>query len=175
MTATLNFRAGGREGRPTPKDDWRTPASVYEPLDQEFGFDLDAACTSMNRLAPRGHQIDLGQDGLVLPWGPGPTWCNPPYSGVRPWVEKAAAEAHRAQAIVLLIPADPSTRWWARFIADRADEVRFIRHRVRFQTPDGTDHFTHRKGGGLTTPSALIVFRPTRPTRYSYASFRVDR
>lgn len=48
----MNYRAGGTEGRPTRKDDWRTPPELYERIDREFHFTLDAACETHNQLAP---------------------------------------------------------------------------------------------------------------------------
>jgi hypothetical protein len=32
----------------TGKDDWATPPEVFDPLNAEFGFDLDAAALSHN-------------------------------------------------------------------------------------------------------------------------------
>lgn len=166
----LSYRAGGREGRPARKDDWRTPPELYERLDREFHFVLDAACEKHNQLAPAGIRADEGGDALLIPWDTygGAVWCNPPYSRIRPWLEQAL-RACKIVPVVMLIPADTSTRWWLECVAYDAHEVRFVVGRVRFRHPDGSLHTTKRSGGGLTTPSAIVVFHPAGgPPRYSY-------
>ena len=164
-----NYRAGGTEGRPKGRDEWRTPPELYAALNQEFRFALDAACTSQNCLAPLGLYRDYGKDAFEDPWSGGPVWCNPPYSGqggVRPWIERAT---ECETVAVLLLSADTSTRWWHEVVAQRASEVRFVVGRLRFLMPNGDQHYTKRKGGGLTTPSAIVVFRPEGgPPSYSY-------
>lgn len=170
MSASPNYRSGGREGRPAPKDDWRTPPDLYARLDSEFRFALDAACEAHNQLAPNGLRADEGMDGLLLPWHTygGAVWCNPPYSNVRPWLERALV-ASRLVPVVLAITADTSTRWWLECVAHEASEIRFLTGRVKFLLPDGARHETKCGGGGLTTPSAIVVYRPSGgPPRYSY-------
>lgn len=171
----LSYKQGGREGRPERKDDWRTPPDFYARLDREFGFYLDAACETHNQLAPRGICADRGEDALLTPWqaGGGPVWCNPPYSRIRPWLEQALRAACTVP-VVMLIPADTSTRWWLECVAHAAAEVRFLVGRVRFRHPDGSLHTTKKQGGGLTTPSAIVVYRPSGgPPRYSYMEARL--
>jgi phage N-6-adenine-methyltransferase len=152
----VNYRAGGtEEGRPHPKDDWRTPPALFRHLDAEFGFTLDAACSAENRLCPVGL---TPPDGLLAPWPTsGAVWLNPPYSAVEPWLERAR---RHPRPVVCLVPADTSTRWWERHVARAAAEVRFVAGRIRFLTPDGAGHYTKRGGGGLTTPSAVVIYRP---------------
>lgn len=169
-----SYRAGGREGRPARKDDWRTPPDLYARLDAEFHFELDAACENHNQLAPNGYSVDRGEDGLLLPWHVfgGAAWCNPPYSRIRPWLEQGL-RAGRTVPVAMLIPADTSTRWWFECVAHDASEVRFLVGRVKFRHPDGSLHSTKRSGGGLTTPSAIVVYRPAGgPPRYSYMEAR---
>lgn len=168
----VNYRAGGDEGRPKPTDEWRTPLDLYRVLDDEFGFELDAACSTENLLAPRGLCRDRAANGLVEAWMRR-TWCNPPYSNVRPWLIKARVEADRGNTSVLLIPADPSTRWWRDLVARYASEVRFLVGRPKFRRPDGSRHDCARGGGGTTTPIAVVVFAPGRTeTRYAYMNAR---
>jgi hypothetical protein len=82
----------GKRGASDTVDERITPASVFEPLRDEFAFTLDAAANATNRKVPQFY--DLANDGLVQSWGSNRVWCNPPYSNIRPWVEKAWAE-HR--------------------------------------------------------------------------------
>lgn len=152
-------------------DVWRTPPPLWFPLNEEFHFALDAACETHNQLAPHGLCADRGDDALLMPWHVygGAVWCNPPYSRIRPWLEQGI-RAGRIVPVVMLIPADTSTRWWFECVAHLASEVRFLVGRVRFRAADGAPH--QRKGGGgsgLSTPSVLVIYRPSGgPPRYSY-------
>lgn len=169
----LSYRQGKREGRPARKDDWRTPADLYARLDREFRFAVDVACESHNQLAPAGIRADEGGDALLLPWDTfgGAVWCNPPYGRIRPWLDQAL-RASRIVPVVMLVPADTSTRWWLECVAYDAHQVRFLVGRVRFRHPDGSVHSRDRSASGLT-PSAIVVFHPAGgPPQYSYMETR---
>ncbi len=58
-----------RDDRPTP--DW-----LFEALNKEFGFTLDAAASADN--ARCANYYDAPANGLIRPWE-GVVWCNPPY------------------------------------------------------------------------------------------------
>lgn len=151
-------------------DEWRTPLEFYQGLNRRFRFQLDAACTTANCLAPRGLHADVGFDALMEPWRPGPVWVNPPYSNVRPWLERGVL--YNEHTVVVLVPADTSVRWWHDIVARYASEVLFVVGRLRFLSPAGEVVTTTNGGGGKTTPSAVVVFAPGRTaTAYGY----VDR
>lgn len=178
---TGTWRSGGTEGRPAQKDDWRTPPELYARLEREFGFAWDAACTFQNCLAPSGahyggpHGFPQTGDALAMSWPiSGPIWMNPPYSNLKPWLSRAR-EAGLRTPVVCLLPADTSTRWWFDFVACSAYEVRFIRGRVRFHTPDGGGIHKTKGGGGSTVgPSAIVIYSPGGcPPRYTYIPARV--
>lgn len=151
--------------KPKATDLWRTPPSLYERLDAEFQFRLDAACESGNQMSPKGLCVDLGRSGLMEPWDAygGAVWCNPPYSRIRPWLEQAL-RAGRNVPVVMLVPADTSTRWWYECVARDAAEVRFLMGRIRFVCADGS-----KPRHTLSTASAVVIYRPSGgPPRYSY-------
>lgn len=58
------------------KDDRPTPPALFSKLNQEFGFQLDAAANANNALC--GKFYDANCDALKQPWT-GIVWCNPPY------------------------------------------------------------------------------------------------
>ena len=116
-------------------DEWSTPAATYDALNAEFQF-ADDAC-------PLGGNVN----GLMREWK-SPCFCNPPYSDILPWMDKAAAEASQGKTVVLLVPSRTDTRWWHEY-AMRAAEIRFIRGRLKF-------------GGAKTPapfPSCVVIFR----------------
>ena len=76
-------------------------------------------------------------------------FCNPPYSNIKKWVEKAYREALQDKTtVVLLIPARTDTRYFHDFILHRS-EIRFIRGRLKFSGHVYNAPF----------PSMVVIFR----------------
>lgn len=121
-------------------DDRRTPPDLLAEcaaLADVDGFDLDVAATIDNTKAAAFYDLDL--DGLRGAWW-GRVWCNPPYSDCGAWVDKAHREAHRCEAIVMLLPANRTEqRWWTDLVepwrVDGPLEVYFLAGRRRFDRP----------------------------------------
>lgn len=103
-------------------------------------FDLDVAACEESHHAPRFYS--KADNGLLQPWV-GRVWCNPPYSDIEPWVEKAWIEFgdERATAIAMLIPATRTEQtWWQRKVEpfrDRGASLRshFLPGRTSFARP----------------------------------------
>lgn len=130
-------------------DCWETPRALFEALDEEFSFRLDAAASAENTKCP--HYYDIEADGLASDWGDGPVWLNPPYGRqIAPWMDKCADYAERGGGTVCaLIPMRSDTAWFHRSVM-RASELRLFRGRIRFGG----------SSAGAPFPSALAVFRP---------------
>jgi len=60
-----------------------------------------------------------GIDGLKTEWY-FRTYVNPPYSNPSPWIEKAVEESKKGKTIVMLLPVDTSTKWYAKLIEAKA-------------------------------------------------------
>lgn len=76
-------------------------------------------------------------------------FCNPPYSQIARWVEKAFDEGHKDNTtVVLLIPARTDTRYFHNFIYGRS-EIRFIHGRLKFGEAVNSAPF----------PSMVVIFR----------------
>lgn len=154
----------GRRGALDKVDDRRTPRELFDPLNEEFGFTLDAAASEANALTDAYY--DLEADGLSQAWH-GVVWCNPPYSDLRPWVEKAWAEIERPEGptvIVMLLPANRTEQaWWQDIIEPERRkiggqiETRFLRGRLRFDTPDH-DYAKQPKGNRPPFGVVLVCF-----------------
>src|ERR1700722_8116416 len=97
-------------------DSWATPDDFYTRCNQAFGpFDLDVAADATNAKCARYYTSE--QNGLTLPWS-GRVWCNPPYSSIRPWVDRA--NECEAERVVMLVPAwSTDSRWWHAANAER--------------------------------------------------------
>ena len=117
-------------------DNWNTPDSIYEQLDKEFMFDFDPC--------PQNYV----QDGLSINWGRS-NFVNPPFSNWQKWVTKGYEEHKKNKTVVFLIPARTDTKAFHEIILPYANEIRFIKGRLRF--------------GGSTQnapfPSMVVIFK----------------
>lgn len=111
-------------------DEWTTPDDIFQSLDEEFGFDLDPCSTEENHKCKQYYTKET--DGLTKSWGGCRVFCNPPYSQIDKWVEKAYREGQKDNTtVVLLIPSRTDTRYFHNFIYHRA-EIRFVKGRLKF-------------------------------------------
>lgn len=166
--ATAEYRAKEKTLRHgiSIKNFWATPLDVFDALDQEFDFDLDAAAEAesakcRNWLGP-GHPDPARRDALTGPPWPGRrVFLNPPYSPdggtIFRWVARAHLEAQSKEHVVLLLPGTADTDW-AQFCYEHADDIRFT-PRIRFVDP----------AGGRINPmggSMVVVMRPADSEAY---------
>lgn len=117
-------------------DEWATPQNLFLAYEWEFGFTLDAAARAHNAKLPT-----YAEDGLSLSWTGHRVWVNPPYSDIRPWVEKASKR--EADVVAMLLPVRTGTDWWRLYVQDPdgrilCDGLRFFRKRVRFEGATGS-------------------------------------
>lgn len=128
-------------------DEWATPQEIFDLLNREFCFNLDPCATSENHKCER--YFTKEDDGLSKNWGGCSVFCNPPYSEISKWVEKAFYETRQEKTIVvLLIPSRTDTRYFHDFIYQRS-EIRFVRGRLKFNSSVNSAPF----------PSMVVVFR----------------
>ena len=109
-------------------DEYPTPDYLYNELNNEFKFTLDPCSTDENAKCSKHYTIN--DNGLMQSWENEIVFCNPPYSNVGKWVEKAYQERNNA-TIVMLIPARTDTKWFHNYIYHIA-EIRFIKGRIKF-------------------------------------------
>jgi phage N-6-adenine-methyltransferase len=129
-------------------DLWATPQDFFDRLNVEFGFTLDVCATPENAKCTR--YFTRTDDGLTQNWT-GVCWMNPPYGReISSWMRKAYTSAQEGATVVCLVPARTDTAWWHDYAA-KADEVRFIRGRLKFGGSENSAPF----------PSAVIVFGGT--------------
>ena len=136
------------------KDLWQTPKEVFDKLDSEFRFTCDVAASELNKLCES--YIDEDENSLDATWM-NANWCNPPYSDIAPWVQKAIIEHRHGKTIVMLVPADTSVKWF-RLAYDSCNEVRFISGRLSFINAD-----TQKPVNGNNKGSVLFIWRANAP------------
>ena len=154
MTSTAKAYGGKKHAGKLSYDPdaWATPQKLFEGLNQEFGFTLDVAAAFDNAKCRQYYW----ENGLGKDWtadaGNGTCFCNPPYSEVATWLEKAYQESQRGARVVCLVKSDTSTRWFREYY-ELADDVRFL-PRIQFVPPPGYG----RKVGSPNMGHALLIF-----------------
>lgn len=139
----VKFKARNHpQQKQNPKvDDRETDPVVFHGLHERFQFTVDAAASEHNTKLPRFWSVE--DDGLAQSWSGERVWCNPPYSNIRPWVEKASLL--EADLAVLLLPANRTEQgWWQDLVEPSRDlpggpRVEFLRGRMRFIAHDDTE------------------------------------
>lgn len=123
---------------------WRTPEEIFAPLHAEFQFTLDGASEPGNGLLLRSSTAEAPID-----WTNERVFCNPPWSNIRPFLEKAPS----ALLAVFLVPARTNSKWFHRAI-ELGAEIRFFPGRPKFVLPDHV-------GAGHNSPvdCLLLIFR----------------
>ena len=135
-------------------DKWATPQYLFDELDEEFGFTLDACADQSNHKCARYYTE--ADNGLAQDWGGEVVFCNPPYGrNIGEWVKKCSEEARKPKTVVVaLIPARTDTRYFHEFVYKQPDvEVRFLRGRIKFGES--------KKGAPF--PSMVVVFGGHKP------------
>jgi phage N-6-adenine-methyltransferase len=150
-----------RNDAATRRDDWETPLWLFKGIEERWGpFTADAAATQQNSKC----EVTFA-DGLTCSWHGHRVWCNPPYSNIGAWTQKAVAEGVHA---VLLLPSYTGTEWWCRDVM-QADEVVCIRKKFPFV---GAEHnapfycvlaiWDDRNPTGDPRPPVLSSWEPER-------------
>ena len=126
-------------------DIWATPNDFFNSLNAEFNFTLDPCALPENAKCKKFYTPE--QNGLNQDWSGEIVFCNPPYSEVSKWVEKAYSEAKRGAKTVMLIPSRTDTKWFHEFIYQK-HEIRFVKGRLKFGDQKNSAQF----------PSMVVVF-----------------
>lgn len=131
----------------TAAQDWSTPQELFDIPDKIWGLDYTFDCA-----ADEGNAKcrNWSSDSLEIPWE-GRVWCNPPYSMAKQFVKKGLEEIAegRVDLITFLIPARTDTRLWHDLLVPNAEEIVFLRGRVKFGGASNSAPF----------PSALVTIR----------------
>lgn len=147
------------------RDLWQTPHEIFNKLDEEFNFTCDVAASESNHLCEK--YFTESDDALINSWGK-VNWCNPPYSDITPWVEKAIEQHKLGLTVVMLVPSDTSVKWF-KLAYESCNEVRFISGRISFINAD-----TQKPVNGNNKGSVLFIWRANAP-KNSHTVTLIDR
>lgn len=148
-------------------DKWSTPPEVFEALDKEFCFGFDVCAEEETAKCPDYWTIE--DDALSKYWPEdalshipgagliemGALWANPPYSNIRPFVEKAIEAQLNGRMTVMLVMCDPSVKWFS-LAQQYASETRFVTDGRLAFLKNGVPQKGNNKG------SVIFVFDPHR-------------
>mgnify|MGYP001389426560 CR=1 FL=1 len=129
-------------------NEWATPQDFFDRLDEEFRFTLDPATDGINAKCDKFYTQE--DDGLSQDWGGEHVFMNPPYGrAIKDWVKKASEEGSKPNTkVVALIPSRTDTRYWHDYIFGVANEVRFVKGRLKFGDGKNSAPF----------PSAVVIW-----------------
>lgn len=128
------------------KDDWETPQTLFNKLDEEFNFSIDLCANKINHKKDRYYSIS--DSTFKHSWDNEIGFLNPPYGRD---IDRFIKKAYESKGIIVcLIPSRTDTKYWHNYVM-KAKEIRFIKGRLKFE-----DH-------GFATnpapfPSAIVVF-----------------
>lgn len=129
--------------------EWRTPQHLFDRLNEEFNFGLDAAASDWNHMCDRYYTIEddcLKQNWLQDSMGK-PIWLNPPYGrNIVDFIEKAFDECCKGAIVVLLLPARTDTYWFHKYIWNHdkhkthawVQRLEFLPGRLKFESREGS-------------------------------------
>ena len=130
-------------------NEWGTPQKLFDFLNQKFNFTLDPCCTHETAKCEKHYTIE--DDGLSKSWADEVVFMNPPYGGhTRSWLEKAHLESEKGATVVCLIVSATDRTYWHDLISKKADEIWFLRGRIKFGGKNTTAPFA----------SSIVIFRP---------------
>lgn len=131
-------------------NEWTTPQSFFDELNDEFQFTLDPCADDINHKCDKYFTKET--DGLLQDWAGEHVFCNPPYGKeIGRWVEKSFLEAKKPHScVVMLIPARTDTKYFHQYIYNQPNvEIRFVKGRLKFGDGKNSAPF----------PSMVVVFR----------------
>lgn len=126
-------------------DEWGTPQTVFDALNKEFHFDLDAAAQADNAKCEKFFSDALFEDWTQYK----SVFVNPPYSQNKQFLKKAF-ESGKKTTVVVLCPCRTDTIWFHEY-AMQAKEIRFVKGRLKYNDGKQTAPF----------PTCVIVFKPS--------------
>ena len=129
-------------------NEWSTPQDFFDELDKEFNFTLDPCATRENAKCTKYFTVE--DDGLKQDWSNDIVFMNPPYGrDIKYWIKKAYEESLNGATVVCLIPSRTDTAYWHNYIFGKADDIRFIKGRLKFGGSKNPAPF----------PSAIIIYK----------------
>ncbi|OOF56163.1 phage N-6-adenine-methyltransferase [Rodentibacter genomosp. 2] len=145
------------------KDYYRTPKYFFNWLNLRFKFEVDGCASQENSLAedyfgPGGIDEDFlnfDLEAFKAVFEETSIFVNPPYSDPMPFVKRAAELMAQGHLVVMLLPADKSTKWYKVIQENATEVIDIIGGRINFLHP-----VTGEEVKGNNKGSMVAVFDP---------------
>ena len=150
------------------KNSWATDPLIFQAMNIEFNFGLDAAANDKNHKVPS--YFTKEDDALSKDWkhelklatfkngfSSNCVWINPPYGKgyIKKFMQKCIEQKELGVTSVLLVPATLDAQWLP---INDISEIRMITGgRLSFYHP-----ITGKKVNGNTKGSMFVIFRPSK-------------
>jgi len=145
------------------KNEWRTDPDVFNAINKEFKFSLDAAASETNSKCD--YFLTKKDDSLSVDWSkylwnrcmPKTVWINPPYGRgyIKKFMDMCIEQKVKLVTSVMLVPATLDAQWLP---INDISEIRIITGgRLSFYHP-----ITNKKIAGNTKGSMFVIFRPSK-------------
>ena len=169
-----------RRGADDVVDDRATAPADFARFDQWLGpFTVDVAAAAHNTKCER--YFDFAANGLVQSWAGERVWCNPPYSRIGHWVDKAWREYQSTDGIAMLLPANRTEQgWWQQMVEPYRDRpgselrVTFLPGRMRFLQLGRTETVGDRPPFGCCLLTWALDPTPLRCSDQDQLDFNED-
>ncbi|OOF50728.1 phage N-6-adenine-methyltransferase [Rodentibacter trehalosifermentans] len=137
------------------KDHYRTARYVFNWLNLRFRFNVDGCANSRNALC--SYFVTEAMDFLEFNCYTvnSRIFVNPPYSDPMPFVKRAAELMAQGHLVVMLLPADKSTKWYKVIQENATEVIDIIGGRINFLHP-----VTGQEVKGNNKGSMMAVFDP---------------
>lgn len=147
------------------RQEWETPPDFWRAIDEIFRFEIDVCASEHNCKCPKWISFGLDalrDDAVWVGFSEYRAWCNPGFSDVLPWHQKAFEQAQlHPSAVVVVIGIPGASQEWYRFAQTHADEIIDLSPRVHYLAPWPLKQSSNNR------ESMLFVYRrkvvPTRP------------
>ncbi len=112
---------------------FETPKNIFDCFNLNYNFAFDLSASADNSKCSNFYSEQ--DNSLEQDWNKlrGWLWLNPPYSPLKPWVQKAQAAYKNGAQIAMLIPPILNTKY---FSETPPTKILFIVGRIPFLNPD---------------------------------------
>ncbi|OOF46587.1 phage N-6-adenine-methyltransferase [Rodentibacter trehalosifermentans] len=137
------------------KDHYRTARYVFNWLNLLFRFNVDGCASSRNALCAYFVTESMNFLEFNCYKANSRIFVNPPYSDPMPFVKRAAELMAQGHLVVMLLPADKSTKWYKLIQENATEVIDIIGGRINFLHP-----VTGQEVKGNNKGSMVAVFDP---------------
>jgi phage N-6-adenine-methyltransferase len=145
----------------TKRQDWRTPARLFQTLQVDYAFDVDASASIQNHLLP--DYWTKAHDALSMSLKGRRAFCNPPFGMISEFLTWGLDQRQDGFSC-FLIPANVETDWFHSLA--RHGQKHVFRRRVAYAPPPGSWRYVFDDEIGSMT----WVRVPVKVSQPSFAS-----